>query len=169
MRCVDAIALHLKSLNARVYGGAGGTLVPFFDACHKADVEVIITRTEQGASFAAQGAYKSSGRPQFCCATSGPGATNLVTGIADCYYDSSAVVFITGQVALSNLVGLGRQFGFQQTPMVEISKPITKLSVMPLFSADAVDVFKAMIDLSMQPRRGPVLLDLCMDIGRGEM
>lgn len=169
MRCVDAIALHLKSLNARVYGGAGGTLVPFFDACHKADVEVIISRTEQGASFMAQGAYKSSGRPQFCCATSGPGATNLVTGISDCYYDSSAVIFLTGQVALTNFVGLGRQSGFQQTNIVKIVEPITKLSTMPLFSADAVDVFKAMVDLAMQPRRGPVLLDLCMDIGKGEV
>jgi len=169
MRAVDAIAQHIKSLNARLYCGAGGTLAPLFDACHKAEVETIVCRTEAGAGFAAQGAYKATGRLSFVAATSGPGATNLITSIADCWYDSSAVVFITGQVGLTNFVGLSRQQGFQQTPIVRMVEPVTKLALMPMFPADAADCFKAMCDLAMQPRRGPCTLDLCMDVGKGEI
>lgn len=169
MIAVDRIAQELKLRNARLWAFSGGTVAPLFDACHRYNIEVIITRSEFGAGMAAIGAFKASGRMQFVAATSGPGATNLVTPIAEAYYDSCPIIFLTGQAGTSNLVGVSRQKGFQQTPIAEIVRPITKMAVQPTSPSNLVSSFKAATQFATAGRGGPCLIDMCMDLQKGEV
>ena len=106
------------------YGYPGGAIMPIYDELYKYQdkLQHVLTRHEQGAIHAAQGFARVSGKVGVCLATSGPGATNLVTGIADAQIDSTPLVCITGQVA-SHLLGTD---AFQETDVISISAPVTK-------------------------------------------
>lgn len=107
-----------------IYGYPGGAIMPFYDELYKFQdkLQHVLTRHEQGATHAAQGFARVSGKVGVCVATSGPGATNLVTGIADAMIDSTPMVCITGQVP-SHLLGSD---AFQETDIIGISTPVTK-------------------------------------------
>jgi acetolactate synthase-1/2/3 large subunit len=111
-----------------VFELSGGMITPLLDAAAAGPLILVDMRHEQAAGFAAEGMARMSGVPGVAFATSGPGATNLLTAIASCYFDSTPAVFITGQVPTHELKGdrRVRQLGFQETDIVSIAKPITK-------------------------------------------
>ncbi|MBN7134844.1 acetolactate synthase 2 catalytic subunit [Lysobacter enzymogenes] len=143
-----------------LFGYPGGTIMPFYDALHGSDLKHILVRHEQGAAFAANGYARASGRVGVCVATSGPGASNLVTGIADAMLDSVPMVCITGQVATS-LMGTD---AFQELDVFGMTLPIVKHS----FLARSVDDLPRMLGeafrLARSGRPGPVLIDLPKDV-----
>ena len=169
MQAVDHIALELAKRNLKLWTFPGGTIYPLYDSCHRHGVETIVCRSEQGAGYAGVGAAKVTGQVQVVVATSGPGATNLVTPIADAYYDSVPVVFLTGQVSTPNLHYYPvRQRGFQQTNIVGIARPITKVVSTGFSPNRLVQVFQDALDIAEYDRRGPVLIDCPMDTQKGE-
>ena len=168
MQAVDCIAAELKRRNLRLWTFPGGTVYPLYHACHQAGVEIIVCRSEAGAGYAAIGAAKATGQSQVVAVTSGPGATNVVTAIADAYYDSVPVVFLTGQVGTKDLGYEVRQRGFQQTPVVEMTQPITKSSTYGQSPTDLVHQFYRALSIAISGRRGPCLVDMPMDSQRGE-
>ncbi|QQP95637.1 acetolactate synthase 2 catalytic subunit [Lysobacter enzymogenes] len=143
-----------------LFGYPGGTIMPFYDALHGSDLKHILVRHEQGAAFAANGYARASGRVGVCVATSGPGASNLVTGIADAMLDSVPMVCITGQVATA-LMGTD---AFQELDVFGMTLPIVKHS----FLARSVDDLPRMVGeafrLARSGRPGPVLIDLPKDV-----
>ncbi|SDF02425.1 biosynthetic-type acetolactate synthase large subunit [Sporolituus thermophilus] len=143
-----------------VFGYPGGAIMPLYDALYDAPIRHILTVHEQGAAHAADGYARSSGRVGVCIATSGPGATNLVTGLATAYMDSSPVVAITGQVA-TNLIG---RDAFQEIDVIGITMPITKHN----FLVKNVNQLAATIDkafaIATSGRPGPVLIDVPRDV-----
>ena len=145
----------------RVFSHAGGTISYILDAIHRAGIEVIVVRQEAQALHMAQGAFRVSGRAQVALVTSGPGVTNAVTGVADAYYDADAVVLICGQT--SSLKGSRpvRQWSFQETPTVELMRPISKDTWMV---EDPRESIVKAISLALAPRPGPVVLDVRMDV-----
>jgi len=126
MRAVDATLEGLKRAGVdAIFGIPGGPVIPLFDALHDdASIRTFLTRHEQGAGHAAQGYAKVTGRAGVCTATSGPGATNLVTPITDAYMDSVPLVALTGQVG-SARVGTD---AFQEADIVGITLPVVKHS-----------------------------------------
>ncbi len=126
---------------------------------------------EQSAAMAADGFSRSSGRVGVAIATSGPGATNLITGIAGCYYDSIPAVFVTGQVSTTRMVGSTgvRQIGFQETPIVEMVRGITKVSLEVRASTDIRRMLEEAFWTATHDRQGPVLLDVPDDIQRARV
>jgi len=169
MNGAQAVAEILKTRGVdRIFSHAGGTISPLLDAIHKAGIEVIVFRTEAGAGHAAQAAYRITGKPQVVTVTSGPGATNLVTSIADAYYDSDAIVALTGQVGTDSMRGVLpiRQRGFQETPTVDIMRPIAKKVYGPYeVEALAWAVNDALTECVMD-RPGPCVVDCPMDLQR---
>jgi acetolactate synthase-1/2/3 large subunit len=131
-----------------------------YDALYGQDIDVVLFRHEQGAVHAAEGYARVAGRPAVVAATSGPGAANLVTGLADAYMDSTPLVAITGQVATSIF---GRD-GFQETDIPGIVTPITKFVYQVRRPAEATAAFKAAYEISVLGRPGPTLIDLPRDI-----
>ncbi|MDD2688939.1 MAG: thiamine pyrophosphate-binding protein, partial [Candidatus Omnitrophica bacterium] len=105
-----------------MFGYPGGQVLPLFDKLYDSDIKFILVRHEQGAAHAADGYARATGKPGVCIATSGPGATNLVTGIANAYMDSIPMVAITGQVK-THLIG---NDAFQEADVTGITRPITK-------------------------------------------
>lgn len=165
------IALALKDLGIeRVYLYPGGTITPLLDELVHCGIKYVCSRNEQGAGYAAIGAAKLTNKPQVVIVTSGPGATNVLTPVADAFYDSVPLIVITGQVGTSdiNWERKKRQTGFQETDTVGIFKPVTKSAKilskeMDLYS-EIVEAYNTTID----GRFGPVLLDLPMDVQRTE-
>jgi acetolactate synthase-1/2/3 large subunit len=161
MRAVDATLACLKraGVNA-IFGLPGGPVIPLFDALHDdPDIRTFLVRHEQGAGHMAEGYAKVTGRAGVCTATSGPGATNLVTPIADAYMDSVPLVAITGQVG-SARVGTD---AFQEADIVGITLPIVKHSYL---IKDAEDLPRALAEalyVAQSGRPGPVLVDVCVD------
>jgi len=143
-----------------VFGYPGGAIMPLYDAMYAHPIEHILTRHEAAAAFAAGGYARSSGRVGVCLATSGPGATNLVTGILDAAMDSVPVVAITGQVR-SELMGTD---GFQEADVASIMGPVTKRSVCVRRVEDLERVLRAAFRVARGPRPGPVLVDIPSDI-----
>lgn len=143
-----------------LFGYPGGTIMPFYDALHGSDLKHVLVRHEQGAAFAANGYARASGRVGVCVATSGPGASNLVTGIADAMLDSVPMVAITGQVA-TTLMGTD---AFQELDVFGMTLPIVKHS----FLVRSVDELPRMVAeafrLARSGRPGPVLIDLPKDV-----
>jgi len=121
---------------------------------------VVLPRHEQGGAFAAAGYARATGRPGVCMATSGPGATNLVTGIADAYMDSVPLVVITGQVS-QKFIGKN---AFQETDIIGITRPIVKHSYLVLDPADLPEIIAEAIYLASSGRPGPVVLDIPKDV-----
>ena len=163
------IAETLKKLGIkRVYLYPGGTIAPLLDDLVKCGIDYICSISEQGAGYAAIGAAKINNEPQVVMVTSGPGATNLVTPIADAYYDSIPLIVLTGQVSTPdiNWSKSKRQTGFQETDVVGITSSITKSAKILTKESDLVKEINDAYNLSLRGRFGPVLLDLPMDVQR---
>jgi len=143
-----------------VFGYPGGAIMPLYDAMVGHPMRHILTRHEAAAAFAAGGYARSSGRVGVCMATSGPGATNLVTGILDSQMDSIPIVAITGQVR-SELMGTD---GFQEADVTSIMGPVTKRSVCVRRVEDLERTLRAAFRVARGPRPGPVLVDIPSDI-----
>src|ERR1019366_9051769 len=130
MKASDYISAFLESQGVRfVLELSGGMIIHMLDSIHRRGIiQPVSMHHEQGAAFAADAMGRMTGIPGVAMATSGPGATNLLTGIGSCYFDSSAAVFITGQVNRHEQKGDRpiRQLGFQETDIVSMVKPITK-------------------------------------------
>ncbi|MGB6037786.1 MAG: biosynthetic-type acetolactate synthase large subunit, partial [Cryomorphaceae bacterium] len=144
-----------------LYGYPGGAIMPVYDELYKFRDQIhhVMTRQEQGATHAAQGYARISGKVGVAIATSGPGATNLVTGIADAQIDSTPMVCITGQVA-SHLLGSD---AFQETDIVGISTPVTKWNHQVTKAADIPKVIAKAFYIAKSGRPGPVLIDITKD------
>ncbi len=155
----------------RVFLYPGGTIAPLVNACIKKGIVIENFKNEQGAGYAALAYARLTGRPQVIMVTSGPGVTNILTPLADAYYDSTPVIVITGQVGTTDLNGRSgvRQRGFQEVPTVAITSPISKLSVCLMSPDDVFHYVPQAFKTAMQGRRGPVVLDFPMDIQRGDI
>ena len=144
-----------------LFGYPGGAIMPVYDELYKFSDKInhILTRHEQGATHAAQGYARSSGKVGVAIATSGPGATNLVTGIADAQIDSTPIVCITGQVA-SHLLGSD---AFQETDIIGISTPVTKWNYQITKAREIPDIISKAFYIASSGRPGPVLIDITKD------
>lgn len=163
---VDAFERHGIT---RVHVFPGGTIAPIFDAAIPRGIEIFTARHEQGAGYSALAEARLKGRPAVVMVTSGPGATNVVTPVADAYFDSTPLVVITGQVATGDMRGERpvRQRGFQEVDTVALMRPITKEQVLPLTPAEVPGAVARAFRVAGEGRPGPVLLDLPMDVQRG--
>ncbi|MBE0637787.1 MAG: thiamine pyrophosphate-binding protein [Bacteroidales bacterium] len=145
----------------------GGMITRIIDEIHKlGSIKIVSMHHEQAASFAADAFARITNKPAVAMATSGPGATNLITGIGSCYFDSVPAIFITGQVNISEQKGNKptRQIGFQETDIISIVKPITKAAYKIESSSEIPAVFADAYDLCLEGRPGPVLIDIPMDV-----
>jgi len=166
MRAADALCEALKAEGVDyVFGIPGGASLPLYDALYDADFEHILARHEQGAGHAAEGYAKASGKVGVAFATSGPGATNLVTAIADAVMDSVPTVFITGQVR-SNLIGTD---GFQEADVTGITMPIVKHSFLVTEAKQIPDYIHKAFHIASTGRPGPVLVDIPRDLAEVEI
>ena len=144
-----------------IAGIPGGAILPLYDALSGSDViRHVLARHEQGAGFMAQGMARVSGRPEVCFASSGPGATNLVTAIADAMLDSIPMVAITGQVPLP-MIGTD---AFQEVDIYGITVPITKHNFLVRSATELLEVIPEAFRLAMSGRPGPVLIDVPKDV-----
>ena len=145
-----------------VFGYPGGAIMPIYDALYgyRDKIRHILTAHEQGASHAADGYARHAGKVGVCFATSGPGATNLVTGIATAHMDSSPVVFITANVG-EDLIG---KDSFQEVDIVGISMPITKCSYLVRDVNSLADIVREAFAIARGGRPGPVLIDIVRDV-----
>ncbi len=149
-----------------VFGYPGGAVLPLYDKLyHEKDIQHILVRHEQGGTHGAEGYAKSTGKVGVVISTSGPGATNTVTGIADAYLDSTPLVVITGQVARP-LIGTD---GFQETDIVGITSPITKSNSQIRNIEDIYKTLRNAFHIARSGRPGPVLVDIPKDIQAGSM
>ena len=144
-----------------IFGIPGGVVLKIFDVLHQQkDVEVVLTRHEQGAAHMAEGYAKATGKPGVALVTSGPGMTNIVTGLADAFMDSVPLVAFTGQVS-TNLIG---NDAFQEADNVGISRPCTKHNVLVKDVADLAVNIKEAFHIATTGRPGPVLVDIPKDV-----
>jgi acetolactate synthase-1/2/3 large subunit len=150
-----------------IFGYPGGAIMPIYDALYDFSdrVEHILVRHEQGAIHAAQGFARTSGDVGVVFATSGPGATNLITGLADAMIDSTPVVCVTGQVA-SHLLGTD---AFQETDVIGISMPVTKWNIQVTKAEDIAGALAKAFYIARSGRPGPVLVDITKDAQFGEV
>ncbi len=147
-----------------VFGYPGGAIMPVYDALLDSPIRHILARHEQGAALSADGYARASGRTGVCIATSGPGATNLVTGIANAYMDSIPVVAITGQVP-TPVLGTD---AFQEVDIFGITMPIVKHSFMIRRAEDIPRIISEAFYIAAEGRPGPVLVDLPKDVANAE-
>ncbi len=148
-----------------VFGYPGGQVIPLYDALYDAPLKNVLTAHEQGAIHAADGYARASGKVGVCIATSGPGATNIVTGLATAYLDSVPLVAITGQVPVSNL---GRD-SFQEIDIVGVTVPITKYNALVRRSEDLVPILRKAFAVAKEGRPGPVLVDVPSNLQVAEL
>lgn len=155
-----------------VFGYPGGMVTHLMDSFYRYRDRIAAHTAyhEQGAAFAACGYAQASGKPGVAYATSGPGATNLITGICNAYFDSIPAIFITGQVNTGESKGgYGvRQRGFQETDIVSMVRPVAKYAVYVPGAGDLPAELEKAYRLAVSGRKGPVLLDIPMDVFRGE-
>ncbi len=158
----EAVIQSLKAEGVKtIFGYPGGAIMPIYDALfhHLEEVNHILTRHEQGAVHAAQGYARNSGKTGVGFATSGPGATNLITGLADALIDSTPLVCITGQVA-AHLLGTD---AFQETDVMGISMPVTKWNFQVTKAEDIATTLAKAFYIASSGRPGPVLVDITKD------
>src|ERR671925_503148 len=166
MRAVEAIMECLKAEGVdTVFGIPGGANLPTYDALYDAELDHIQARHEQGAGHMAEGYAKASGKVGVALATSGPGATNLVTAIADAMLDSVPTVFFTGQVR-TELIGTD---GFQEADTIGITMPIVKHSFQVLDPREIPHMIHEAFYLARTGRPGPVLVDIPQDLSRADI
>ncbi|MEM9082963.1 MAG: acetolactate synthase 2 catalytic subunit [Planctomycetota bacterium] len=154
IRCLEAEGV------LEAWGYPGGAIMPVYDALLESEIKHYLCRHEQGAGFAAQGQGRATGKAGVCIATSGPGATNLVTAIADAQMDSAPMVAITGQVA-SHLIGTD---AFQEADVIGVTLPIVKHSWQIRSAEEIPRVVREAFDVAERGRPGPVLIDFPKDI-----
>jgi acetolactate synthase-1/2/3 large subunit len=159
VKCLEAEGVKV------VFGYPGAAICPFYDKIYDSSIKHVLVREEQNAAHAASGYARCSGRPGVCVATSGPGATNLITGIATAYADSIPMVAITGQVR-SDL--LGRDV-FQEADITGACEPFVKHSYLVNKTEDLPRVFKEAFHIASTGRQGPVLIDIPQDIQENEI
>jgi len=152
-------ALELEGVTT-LFGYPGAAICPFYDALVDSPIEHVLTRNEQGAAHAASGYARASGRVGVCVATSGPGSTNLITGIATAYMDSVPLVVITGQV-MSDLLG---HDSFQEVDTTGSTSPFTKHNYLVKKAQDLPRIFKEAFYIAATGRPGPVVIDVPQDI-----
>jgi len=143
-----------------MFGYPGGQVLPIFDSLYDSDIRFILTRHEQGAAHAADGYARATGKVGVCLATSGPGATNLTTGIANAHMDSIPIIAITGQVK-SFLIG---NDAFQEADVTGVTRPITKHNYLVKDVKDLARVVREAFHIASTGRPGPVLIDIPSDI-----
>ena len=171
MKASDYIVKFLEDRITDVFGYPGGMVTHLMDSFSRSKIRSHVTYHEQGAAFAACGYAQTTGRAGVAFATSGPGATNLITGICNAYFDSIPTVFITGQVNTFEYKGdlAVRQRGFQETDIVSIVSPVTKYAVR-ITDADKLRFYlEYAFYIAEEGRKGPVLLDIPMNIFRAEI
>ena len=157
----DAIVKCLEMENVKaVFGYPGVAICPFYDSILESDIRTILTRTEQNAAHAASGLARITGRPGVCAVTSGPGATNVITGIATAFADSIPLICITGQVN-SELLGSDV---FQEADITGAVESFVKYSYLVKNENDIPRVFKEAFHIADTGRKGPVLIDIPIDI-----
>ena len=144
-----------------IFGYPGGAIMPIYDELMNVEDQLrhILVRHEQGAAHAAQAYAQVTGKTSVCMATSGPGATNLVTGIANAFLDSIPMVFITAQV-VSNLIGTD---AFQETDIIGISMPVTKWNYQIKKAEEIPEILSKAFFIAGTGRTGPVLIDITKD------
>jgi len=140
---------------SRVFGYPGGAIMPIYDALFESGIEHVLSRHEQGSGFAALGYAKITGKPAVCIATSGPGATNLITALGDANFDSVPLVVITGQVS-TEVMGTD---AFQEIDMLGLSLAVTKHSFLVEKVEQLEDIINQAFELASSGRPGPVLID----------
>ena len=162
MTGAELIVRLLERQGVRTIAGIpGGAILPLYDALSQSEIiRHVLARHEQGAGFMAQGMARVSGRPEVCFASSGPGATNLVTAIADARLDSIPMVAITGQVPLS-MIGSD---AFQEVDIYGITVPITKHNFLVRSASELLEVIPEAFRIAMSGRPGPVLIDVPKDV-----
>ena len=143
-----------------IFGYPGGVTLPFYDALYDDPIRHVLVRHEQNAAFAAQGYARSTGKVGVCCATSGPGATNLVTGLVDAMMDSIPVVALTGQVS-TKLIGSD---AFQEADTFGITRSCTKHNYLVKNVADLPAIMHEAFYIAASGRPGPVLVDVAKDV-----
>ncbi len=173
---IEGAEVHLRKTGAQIiidaliqekvkvlFGYPGGVVIPIFDVLYETrEITFVLTRHEQAAAHAADGYARATGEVGVCLATSGPGATNLITGIATAYLDSIPMVAITGQVA-SHLLGTD---AFQEADVVGISRPVTKHNFLVKTIAELPVMLKQAFHIARTGRPGPVLIDIPADVSR---
>jgi len=174
MKGTDFIVQYLMKHEAvsHVFTYAGGTNAWLLDTLHRTDgISYVPMRHEQNAAFAADGYARASGRLGVAATMSGPGATNLVTGIADAFFDSVPVLFLTSQVTTGTYKfdRPVRQLGYQEADIVSIGRPITKYAMMARTGDEMVVMLRKSISIARSGRPGPVLLDIPSDVQRYEV
>jgi acetolactate synthase-1/2/3 large subunit len=174
MKASEYIArtLHARNVPA-VFELIGGMITHMVDSIHVlGKTQIVSMRHEQGAAFAVEAAGRIHGTtPSVAMATSGPGATNLLTGIASCFFDSSPAVFITGQVNRHEQKGdrAVRQLGFQETDIAAMASPVTKQVFSVTDAEDLPQILDDAFHVATSGRRGPVLIDIPMDVQRDQV
>jgi len=170
MKASDYIAKFLEQKGVKyVFELSGGMITHLLDSLNqKTAINIITMHHEQAAAFAADAYGRVTGVPGVALATSGPGATNLITGIGSCYFDSTPAVFITGQVNRHEQKGDRniRQLGFQETDIISMVKPITKACYKVEHQDDLPLILEEAFAIAMEGRPGPVLIDIPMDVQR---
>lgn len=166
---ISGADIMVKCLEAEgvdtVFGYPGATICPFYDSLYDSNIKHILVRQEQNAAHAASGYARACSKPGVCVATSGPGATNLITGIATAYMDSIPIIAITGQVR-SDL--LGRDV-FQEADITGACEPFTKHSYLVEKTEELPRIFKEAFHIATTGRPGPVLIDIPMDLQENEI
>ena len=162
MTGADLIVKLLERQGIRTIAGVpGGAALPMYDALSKSEqIHHVLCRHEQGAGFIAQGMARVSGQPEVCLASSGPGATNLITAIADAKLDSIPIIALTGQVPLS-MIGTD---AFQEVDTYGLTIPITKHNFLVRSAKELLNVVPAAFRIAMSDRPGPVLIDVPKDV-----
>ncbi|HDP69854.1 MAG TPA: acetolactate synthase large subunit, partial [Actinobacteria bacterium] len=156
IKCLEDIGVEV------IFGYPGGVLLPIYDVLYDSKIRHILVRHEQCAAHAADGYARATGKVGVCMATSGPGATNLVTGIANAYLDSIPMVALTGQVA-TQIIGTD---GFQEADITGITLPIVKHSYLVKEAKELPQIVKEAFYIASSGRPGPVLIDLPVDISK---
>lgn len=173
MKASDYIAQFLRERHVPcVFEMAGGMITFLLDSIAQAGgIRIVSVHHEQTAAFAAEAAGRMTGIPGVAMATSGPGATNLLTGIGSCYFDSTPTVFITGQVNRHEQKGerMIRQLGFQETDIIAMAKPITKAAWAVNDAHALPQMLHEAFALAVSGRPGPVLLDIPLDVQRTDI
>ncbi|MGJ0298627.1 thiamine pyrophosphate-binding protein [Aliarcobacter cryaerophilus] len=160
------ISKIIKEFGNNLYLYPGGTIAPLLDECKNIGINLIVAKNEQGAGYMALAEAKLENRPAFVAVTSGPGATNIITTIADAYYDSIPLIIITGQVGIADLQRSEniRQRGFQEVPIINIVKDITKKVFQPKSIEELSRAIHEACIITNNGRKGPVLIDLPMNV-----
>ncbi|MEI6602915.1 MAG: biosynthetic-type acetolactate synthase large subunit [Clostridia bacterium] len=165
MNGADVVVKFMKSKGVEyVFGYPGGPVLHLYDAVYRHDLNHILTRHEQGAVHAAEGYAKATGRVGVCFATSGPGATNLVTGLADAMLDSVPVMAVTGQVATA-VIG---HDAFQEADILGITMPITKNNYLVRKKEMLLEILEDAWQTALEGRPGPVLVDIPKDVSMAQ-